>query len=43
MLPQTTGEIFLTDGGVETDFIFNRGIDLPDFASFVLHDDRDPN
>jgi S-methylmethionine-dependent homocysteine/selenocysteine methylase len=41
MLPQTTGEIFLTDGGVETDFIFNRGIDLPDFASFVLHDDRD--
>ncbi len=41
MLPQTTGEIFLTDGGVETDFIFNRGIDLPDFASFVLHDDRE--
>jgi S-methylmethionine-dependent homocysteine/selenocysteine methylase len=41
MLPQSTGEIFLTDGGVETDLIFNRGIDLPDFASFVLHSDPD--
>lgn len=27
---------FLTDGGMETDFIFNRGIDLPCFASFDL-------
>jgi S-methylmethionine-dependent homocysteine/selenocysteine methylase len=41
MLPQTAGEVFLTDGGVETDLIFNRGIDLPEFASFVLHDDAD--
>jgi S-methylmethionine-dependent homocysteine/selenocysteine methylase len=27
---------FLTDGGLETDLIFNRGIDLPCFASFDL-------
>jgi S-methylmethionine-dependent homocysteine/selenocysteine methylase len=26
----------LTDGGLETDFIFNRDIDLPHFASFPL-------
>ncbi len=29
----------MTDGGMETDLIFNRGVDLPEFASFVLHDD----
>lgn len=27
---------FLTDGGLETDMIFNRGIDLPCFASVML-------
>jgi len=27
---------FITDGGLETDLIFNRGFDLPEFASFVL-------
>lgn len=27
---------FLTDGGMETDLIFNKGIDLPCFASFDL-------
>ena len=27
---------FLTDGGLETDLIFNHGIDLPCFASFDL-------
>jgi len=27
---------FLTDGGLETDFVFNKGIDLPHFASFPL-------
>src|SRR5690606_19866038 len=30
------GGIFLTDGGMETSLIFNDGIDLPCFASFVL-------
>jgi homocysteine S-methyltransferase len=27
---------YVTDGGLETDLIFNRGIGLPDFASFPL-------
>jgi homocysteine S-methyltransferase len=27
---------FLTDGGLETDMVFNRGIDLPHFASISL-------
>ena len=34
-LPQLD-RLFLTDGGVETDLIFNRGIDLPFFASVML-------
>jgi S-methylmethionine-dependent homocysteine/selenocysteine methylase len=34
-LPQLD-RLFLTDGGVETDLIFNRGIDLPYFASVML-------
>lgn len=29
---------FVTDGGIETDLIFNRGIDLPEFAAFPLLD-----
>lgn len=28
--------LFLTDGGLETDMIFNRGVDLPFFASINL-------
>jgi homocysteine S-methyltransferase len=28
-LPQLSGELFVTDGGLETDLIFNRGIELP--------------
>lgn len=31
--------IYLTDGGLETDLIFNKGIDLPHFAAFPLLDD----
>jgi homocysteine S-methyltransferase len=38
-LPQLSGEVFLTDSGLETDLIFNDGFDLPEFASFVLVDD----
>lgn len=39
-LPQLNESLFLTDSGLETDLIFNHGIELPDFASFVLlHDD----
>jgi len=33
-LKKTT--IFLTDGGLETDLIFNKNIDLPHFAAFPL-------
>lgn len=35
-LPQLSGDLFLTDGGIETTLIFHEGIDLPEFASFVL-------
>src|SRR5215813_5161187 len=38
-LPQLSGEVFLTDSGLETDLIFNGGFDLPEFAAFVLVDD----
>jgi S-methylmethionine-dependent homocysteine/selenocysteine methylase len=35
-LPQMSGKTYLTDSGLETDLIFNHGIDLPEFASFPL-------
>lgn len=35
-LPQLKGGTFLSDGGMETTFIFHDGIDLPHFASCVL-------
>jgi S-methylmethionine-dependent homocysteine/selenocysteine methylase len=38
-LPQLDGELFLTDGGLETSLIFHQGLDLPEFAAFVLLDD----
>lgn len=31
---------YVTDGGLETDLIFHHGIDLPEFAAFVLLDSR---
>ena len=34
-LPQLD-RLFLTDAGLETDIVFNRGIDLPHFASITL-------
>ena len=37
-LPQLDGELFLTDGGIETSLIFHQGLDLPEFAAFVLLD-----
>lgn len=39
-LPQLDGNLFLTDGGIETSLIFHEGIDLPLFAAFVLLDDE---
>jgi S-methylmethionine-dependent homocysteine/selenocysteine methylase len=38
-LPQLRGDPFITDGGMETVLIFDYGLELPDFASFVLLDD----
>ncbi|WP_027481781.1 homocysteine S-methyltransferase family protein [Deinococcus pimensis] len=35
LLPQLTRRV-LTDGGLETDLLFNRGVELPSFASIVL-------
>jgi homocysteine S-methyltransferase len=35
-LPQLSGDVFLTDGGVETDLIFNHGIEIREFAAFTL-------
>jgi S-methylmethionine-dependent homocysteine/selenocysteine methylase len=35
-LPQLTGGLFLTDGGIETTLIFHEGLELPDFAAFHL-------
>jgi S-methylmethionine-dependent homocysteine/selenocysteine methylase len=35
-LPQLLGEVFLTDAGVETDLIFNHGIEIREFAAFTL-------
>ena len=35
-LPQLEGDLFLTDGGIETTLIFHHGLELPAFAAFVL-------
>jgi len=35
-LPQLTGRLFLTDGGLETTLVFQEGVDLPEFAAFTL-------
>ncbi len=35
-LPQLSGDLFLTDGGIETTLIFHDGLDLPEFAAFDL-------
>jgi S-methylmethionine-dependent homocysteine/selenocysteine methylase len=39
-LPQTDGEMFLADGGLETTLVFHEGCDLPLFAAFVLLEDE---
>jgi homocysteine S-methyltransferase len=39
-LPQTNGEVLLTDSGLETTLLFIDGFDLPEFASFPLLDDE---
>ena len=37
-LPHQTSRQFITDGGMETYMIFDRGVELPEFASFPLID-----
>jgi len=39
-LPQLDGDLFLTDGGIETTLIFHQGLDLPQFAAFDLLKDE---
>jgi len=39
-LPQLHGQPLVTDGGIETDLIFNRGIELREFAAFPLVEDE---
>lgn len=39
-LPHDTDKVFLAYAGTGTDLIFNRGIDLPGFASFPLVNDE---
>jgi S-methylmethionine-dependent homocysteine/selenocysteine methylase len=38
-LPPLAGRPMVTDGGMETDFIFHHGIELPLFAAFPLVDE----
>jgi len=38
-LPQLSGSLFLADGGIETDLIFNRGIEIREFAAHTLLSD----
>ena len=38
-LPQLSGDLFLSDGGVETDLIFNHGIEIRGFAAHTLLSD----
>jgi homocysteine S-methyltransferase len=35
-LPQLTGDFFLTDAGIETDIIFNKGVEIREFAAHTL-------
>ena len=38
-LPQLSGELFLTDGGIETTILFHEQLNLPEFAAFTLLND----
>ena len=40
-LPQLSNDLFLTDGGAETTFIFHNGWDLPYFAAFDMLQTRE--
>jgi len=36
-LPQLKGQMFVTDGGIETHMMFNEGQDLPDMSVYLLN------
>ena len=40
-LPQLGRDLFLTDSGMETDLLFNKGFELPCFATFPLLERQD--
>src|SRR5262245_59143674 len=40
-LPQLDGDLFISDGGIETKLIFIDGIELPLFAAFTLLDSEE--
>src|SRR6186713_888532 len=40
-LPQLDGGWYLTDGGIETVLIYQDGVELPEFAAFVLLETTD--
>lgn len=40
-LPQLDGALYLTDAGIETDLIFNHGIEIREFAAHTLLADPD--
>ncbi len=35
-LPQLSGDLYLSDAGIETDLIFNHGVEIREFASHTL-------
>ncbi len=40
-LPQLAGKLCITDGGLETDLLFNHHLELPEFAAYdLLRDER---
>jgi len=39
-LPQLLGDLYLTDAGLETDLIFNHGIEIREFAAHTLLPDE---
>ncbi len=39
-LPQFGDKPFITDGGLETTLVFEKGIDLPEFAAFTIFDNE---
>jgi S-methylmethionine-dependent homocysteine/selenocysteine methylase len=39
-LPQQSGDLFITDAGLETDLIFHHGVELPLGEAYTLLDDR---